>query len=219
MTRAELEKQLNTCRSLTIRQWACAMLLGRARTLSNLRRHKRSDRKESNWLVDLYGALGELVLYKLNNRFFAINDNKHQHLSGQCVGYMGLICPFGGVVPASRPSFHIRTSRPGPASSCAGMRMAVPRETWTLQRQCASTRAAPMKSMQADLMRTPRVRCGRWRSKLAKEALSLTSESCCPKRQTISLMLKRTYGAPRHPMGITVQTKHTGPHHRGDLPE
>jgi hypothetical protein len=145
MTRVELEEKLNTCRSLTIRQWACALLLGRARTLSNPRRHKGSDRRESNGLVDLYGALGELVLYsivrscpnsekavdyilnhifletggkgvkgpdllfiegplrigidaktfncKLKNRFFAINDNKHQHLAGQCLGYMGLICP------------------------------------------------------------------------------------------------------------------------------
>ena len=30
MTRADLEKQLDTCRSLTIRQWACALLLGEA---------------------------------------------------------------------------------------------------------------------------------------------------------------------------------------------
>jgi hypothetical protein len=65
MMRAELEKQLNTCRPLTIRQWACALLLGRARTLSNRRRHKSSDRKKINRLVDLYGALGELVLYNI----------------------------------------------------------------------------------------------------------------------------------------------------------
>lgn len=148
MTRAELEEKLNTSRSLTIRQWACALLLGRARTLSNRRRHKSSDRSESNWVVDLYGALGELVLYsivrrlpaseeavryllnhifletggkgavgpdllfsegqqqigidaktfncKTKNRFFAINDNKHQHLAGQCLGYVGLICPLWG---------------------------------------------------------------------------------------------------------------------------
>jgi hypothetical protein len=148
MTRAELEKELNTCRPLTIRQWACALLLGHARTLSNPWRHEGADRNESNWLVDLYGALGELVLYNIvrrlpdsesavnyvlnhifletggkeakgpdllfaegplqigidaktfnckpNNRFFAINGKKHQHLAGQCLGYVGLICPLWG---------------------------------------------------------------------------------------------------------------------------
>jgi hypothetical protein len=26
-------------------------------------------------------------------RYFAINNNKHKELAGQCVGYMGLVCP------------------------------------------------------------------------------------------------------------------------------
>lgn len=28
-----------------------------------------------------------------NKRFFAINDNKHEQLRNQCIGYIGLVCP------------------------------------------------------------------------------------------------------------------------------
>lgn len=146
MTLLELETHFGVNLPLTAEQWAYAVLLGRARTLSNKHRAPGSDRdQDGNEEVDLHGALGELVLYGIvrrlpgseegarylrehmfwegggsdvkgsdllfpdqgghvgidvktfdcrsYKRYFAINDNKHSELVGQCVGYMGLICP------------------------------------------------------------------------------------------------------------------------------
>jgi hypothetical protein len=146
VTLTDLAQHFGSNRPITPDQWAYAVLLGRARTISNKDRAPGSDRDaDGNEEVDLHGALGELVLrgivrrlpgfeqaarYMENHmfrkgggsdvkgpdllfadhgtdvgidvktfdcreykRYFAINDNKHHELQGQCVGYMGLICP------------------------------------------------------------------------------------------------------------------------------
>lgn len=66
LTLSELKKRFGICLPLTAEQWAFAALLGGARTLTNQDRAESSDREQiGNARVDLYGALGELVLYGL----------------------------------------------------------------------------------------------------------------------------------------------------------
>jgi hypothetical protein len=66
LTLSELKKRFGICQRLTAEQWAYAALLGGARTLTNQDRAESSDREQiGNAKVDLYGALGELVLYGL----------------------------------------------------------------------------------------------------------------------------------------------------------
>jgi hypothetical protein len=142
----DLETRFGTCLTLTLKQWAYALLLGGARQQTNLARAASADRgRRGNQEVDLHGALGELLLFGMarglpdsadavaymrrqlfctsggrdvdgpdllfhdsgvvigidvktfdcasNKSYFAINDHKHAQLAGQCVAYMGLVCP------------------------------------------------------------------------------------------------------------------------------
>ena len=150
MKLTDLTANFDTSCSVGDMEWACAVLLGDARVISNEKhRSEEANRgKEGNRAVDLHGSLGEFLLLRMvrklpeseiaeaymrnhlfipgggrdaagpdllfeddgrptgidvktfdckkNKRFFAINNKKHTKLAGQCVGYMGLICPAYG---------------------------------------------------------------------------------------------------------------------------